>query len=229
MVRIDALFEQVQEVLSAYPQLEKKEDEKGYIIYGKFVLNSEFEEIPLYDEYTIEVLVPFSFPIDIPHVRETEDSLDKDFEHWYSDGELCLGAICDLVDFINRNPRLIDFFSGPITSYFYSASYFKRYKAVPYGERSHGILGTIEAYLERYGAKDIELLIKLLGYIAGFIPYRGHIACPCGSGKVLRKCHGELVLKDISSTRAGMYKADALMIICWYFEEKKKKGQYGRG
>lgn len=223
------LSEQVQKVLCAYPDLNKQEAENKFIIYGKFVLNNEYNGIPLYDEYSINVDVPFSFPNHLPRVRETSNALDKDYEHWYSNGDLCLGASCDLIDFVDHYPTLIKFFDGPLVSYFYSASYFKRYKRVPFGERSHGLPGIIEAYLERYKAKDIDELVAYLGYVAGICTYRGHAPCPCGSGRRLRSCHGGLVLQDVCSPKVYIYRSDAIEIIDWYIKEKKKRRNVGIG
>ena len=229
MSDINTLREQVQEVLTNFPQFNKQEGDKGIIISGKFILNNEFNKIPLYDEYMIEVLVPLSFPDELPTVYETSNALDKDFEHWYVNGELCLGAMCDLMDFVDQHRKLIDFFDGPLRSYFYSASYFKRYKTVPYGERSHGMAGIIEAYTERYNAENVQELVKLLAYTAGVVPYRGHAMCLCDSGKVFRKCHGAQVLKDIKSSRANIHKIEAMMILEWYFKEIRGKGQRKSG
>ncbi|AFA48756.1 YecA family protein [Acetobacterium woodii] len=217
------LSKQVQDVLKLYPDLSAKDTNNGYLISGRFILNSEFSEIPLYDEYFIEMNVSLKFPTVIPTVREVSGNIPEDFEHIYENKELCLGVSCDLYDFLACRPSIIDFLNGPVTSFFYTASYFKRYKTVPYGERSHGIEGIIEAYLERYQLSDIMQLITLLAYVAGIYKYRGHILCPCNSGKKFRNCHGQIVLQDLTSSRNERFKKDAIDIIGYYFNKKGER------
>ena len=104
-------------------------------------------------------------------------------------------------------------------SYFYAASYFKRYGVAPYGERSHGVKGIEEAYMERYRVTDRNVLMHLLLYLTGIQRYRGHLECPCGSGKKFRDCHGGKILKDIMSPLNKVYKSDAYYVLAAYIEE----------
>lgn len=217
---MSSLSKQIQDVLEVYPDLSAQETKNGYLITGQFILNSEFSEIPLYDEYFIEMNVSLKFPGVVPIVREVSGNIPEDFEHIYENEELCLGAACDLYDFLDHHPFVVDFLNGPVTSYFYTASFYKRYKTVPYGERSHGLEGIIEAYLERYQLNDINLLVMLLAYVAGFYKYRGHLHCPCNSGKKFRNCHGQIVIQDLTSSRNDRYKKDAFDIIGYLFNKK---------
>lgn len=211
----------------AYPDLCAKETKNGYLISGQFILNSEFSEIPLYDEYFIEMNLSYNFPDVIPTVREIAGNVPEDFEHIYENEELCLGAACDLYDFLDHHPFVVDFLNGPVTSYFYTSSFFKRYKTVPYGERSHGIEGIIEAYLERYQLTEINQLVMLLAYVAGIYKYRGHLPCPCNSGKKFRNCHGQIVIQDLTSSRNEGFKNDAIEIIEYYFNKKGGRERSG--
>jgi hypothetical protein len=58
----------------------------------------------------------------------------------------------------------------------------------PAGERSHGTAGAIEAFGELVGFTDQVLLVRALKMLTK-TPIGGHLACPCGSGSILRKCH----------------------------------------
>ncbi len=206
-----------------YPSLSVKLDKDGYVLTGTVILNSEFGNIPLYDEYCLEIRIRFDFPSSIPIVRDLNGDVPKGLEHFNAGGELCLGASCDLCEYLEAHTNIVDFINDIIMSYLYTASYYKRYGSTPFGERSHGIKGMEEAYMERYGAKDRGTLISLLAYVAGLREYRGHLLCPCGSGKKLRSCHGHAVLEDIQSHHSNAYRIDAYYLISNYIRERKKE------
>ncbi len=218
-----ALEDQITALLQEQPKLSAQQIDDGYIIKGLFILNHEYNHIPLYDDYEIEIQVPNEFPRLFPRIRETSGKLPSDFGHWYANGELCLGTRCEIADFLDEHPSLAEFVNGLVVSYFYSVTYFKKYGKVPYGERSHGMFGIIESYSERYGTEDINLLIKLLSYLAGIYEFRGHKSCPCGSGKNFRNCHGKQLLRDMKSNRSAVYHADAIEIIDQYIKSAPKK------
>ena len=213
---------QVDEALEAYPCLTAKEGDGIYIVSGVLVMNAEYNDIPLYDEYEIEIEVSDKFPSEVPSVRCSSGEIPESFEHFYDDGALCLGAACELHDFLIENPSLKSFIDEIVMSYFYTVSYYRRYGTVPFGERSHGIKGIEEAYMERYGATDQEVLIKLLLYLVGIQRYRGHVLCPCGSGKKIRSCHGSKLLKDMMSPLKSVYQRDAYAILINYIETRRK-------
>ena len=221
----NSLKNEIDTLLFKYPQLSVNKTNNGYTICGPFILNHEYQGIYLYDKYEIKIEVSENYPYEIPCVWETSNNIPNDFGHWYSDNNaLCLGAACDLFDFIDEHPSLSDYVDGLLTSYFYSATFYKKYGSVPYGERSHNIKGIIEAYLERYQTTDEKLLLKLLKYISGIHKYRGHIPCPCGSGKKFRNCHGKQILKDIQSDRYPIHKSYALCIIKYYIKRDENYG-----
>ena len=213
------LEKQIEEVLKKYPNFSVKESEGSFTLSGIFIMNAEYNNVPLYDEYKIEIAVSECFPEEIPLVRELEKNIPSDFEHFYDNGALCLGAACELYDFLSEKRSLSSFIDEIVMSYFYAASYFKRYGVAPYGERSHGVKGIEEAYMERYRVTDRNVLMHLLLYLTGIQRYRGHLECPCGSGKKFRDCHGGKILKDIMSPLNKVYKSDAYYVLAAYIEE----------
>jgi len=214
--------EQIDETLEAYPSLTAKEEDGIYIVSGLFVMNAEYNGIPLYDEYEIEVDVSDHFPGEVPNVKCLGGDIPGSFEHFYDNGALCLGATCELYDFLAMKPSLKSFIDEIVMSYFYTVSYYKRYGIVPFGERSHDIKGIEEAYMERYGVTDQDVLIELLLYMVGIQRYRGHTLCPCGSGKKIRNCHGSKLLKDILSPLKPVYQRDAYAILSYCIETRRK-------
>jgi len=215
------LEEQIADVLKKYPDFEVKESEASYTLSGKFIMNAEYNNIPLYDEYEIEIVVDANFPDEVPAVRYLGNDIPTAFEHFYSNGTLCLGASCELYDFLEEKKSLCSFIDEIVMSYFYAVSYYRRYGIVPYGERSHGIKGIEEAYMERYEVTDQNVLIQLMLYLADVYRYRGHKECPCGSGMKFRDCHGKKILRDIMSPINRVYQADAYQVLAAYIQQKR--------
>lgn len=222
----ETLESQITRLLEEHPRLSTQLGEDAYLLTGILVLNAEYAKIPLYDEYSIEIKVPFDFPIKLPLVRSLDDMIPDEFEHTNADGGLCLGAECDLYAYIEEHNSLSAFINVVVMSYLYSASYFRRYGKAPYGERSHGIQGIIEAYCERYSVQELDALMNLLLITGDLKPYRGHLLCPCNSGKRLRQCHGTAILKDMQSPMSSVYKSDAREIIGWYILKLKERKEY---
>ena len=149
---------------------------------------------------------------------------ESTFGHFLDNGELCLGANCDLISCLIEEPTVSHYVCSLLESYFYSASYYIEYGVMPvFGERSHGVYGLIEAYKERYGVSDDNLLIDLLFYLIKRTPYRGHIQCPCHSGRKLRQCHGPKVLQDLNSEYYMWFYKDAIAILYHFYEERYPK------
>lgn len=214
----------VNDVINKYPTLSAKSTESGIVLHGTLILNAEYNDIPLYDEYEIEVEVPREFPKLLPKVREVSNRIPKEFNHFLEDGSLCLAAVCELADFVASNGTIKGYLEKYVMSYLYAASYFSRYKEIPFGERSHGIDGIKEAYMERYNCDKEDMLISLVCVLAGVEKYRGHSMCPCGSNKKLRECHGGRLLADIQSELVEYYQSDAYCLIYDYLERREKNG-----
>lgn len=208
-------------VLNQHPEFSVSESKDSIILSGTLIMNAEYDNIPLYDEYEVEITVSNRFPEEVPQVRELGKNIPSAFGHFYDNGVLCLGAACELYDFLAERKSLISFIDEIIISYFYSASYFKRYGTVPFGERSHGVKGIEESYMDRYSLSDRNVLMQILLYLTGYQRYRGHMECPCGSGKKFRDCHGGKLLKDIMSPLNKHYQADAFQILAAYINERK--------
>jgi len=65
---------------------------------------------------------------------------------------------------------------------------------MPWGEREHGPMGLVESYQDLLKLKDIRHTIYfMLEYIENEIHHKEN--CPCGSGRLYRKCHRNTVLK----------------------------------
>lgn len=65
---------------------------------------------------------------------------------------------------------------------------------MPFGELSHGGKGISEYYKEFFETDSELVVIELLKIIIED-SYRGHMPCPCASGKRLRNCHGPKIVE----------------------------------
>jgi len=216
------LDKQIKKLLTVYPTFSSESMENGYLITGKYTLDKEYNSVPLWAEYQIKMMVPNEFPFKLPLLKETTNALPSNFEHHLAGNYICLGTECELLDYLEMNPDVTCFVDEIVSSYFYSATYFNKYGNVPYGERSHGLPGIIEYYKERLGVDNEQQLFSLL-YIVAFDKYRGHDACPCGSGKLLRSCHGSRLLKDLTTNRKQSAQNDALQILHYIYNKRKNK------
>ena len=84
------LDKQIEEVLENHPNFSVKESEGSFTLSGIFIMNAEYNNVPLYDEYKIEIAVSKCFPEEIPLVRELEKNVPPDFGHIYDNGALCV-------------------------------------------------------------------------------------------------------------------------------------------
>lgn len=218
---MDNILKQIEIVVNNYPSLSMSLDKDGYRLTGVFTMNRTYNDVPLYDEYSLEIHVPRDFPGHIPLVYAPEGTIPEGFNHFLEDGSLCLGARCDLRSFLDKSPSLLSFIEEIVMSYLYSASYFRHYKVLPYGERSHGIQGIWEAYKDRYGTENEHVLIYSLCCLSGIIKYRGHTPCPCGSEKRFRLCHGQQILSDLQSPHHDEYIADSYLLLADYYRKRR--------
>jgi len=220
------LIKQADEMVTLHDGLFYECVEDGIDIEGIYWLDHTYGDSHLCEDYRIKIHVPWNFPLFPPMIWETSGKIPTDgtFEHFFHDldNALCLGANCDLFSLLEQNPTIAEFVDRVLPSYLYAAKYFHRYGTAPqYGERPHGIEGTIQAYKERYNAQDDGLLVELLSILVGIKLYRGHMSCPCGSGRKLRDCHGKQLLADINSRYRNGYYYEAYDIITNYINKRK--------
>jgi len=65
---------------------------------------------------------------------------------------------------------------------------------MPFGEWRHGGAGLWDSYKGLLGVDQDLVVLAFLRMLADN-DYKGHVPCPCGSGLILRKCHGQQLLE----------------------------------
>lgn len=146
------------------------------------------------DRYTLEIALPANYPRSLPDVWETGGRIPREIDRhvFPASGALCLGVPLALWIAMKGDfsvDRMLDY---PIRGFLVGNSLVEQGEPWPHGDRSHGAAGILEHFREFVGTADPmmvgSLLVNLLEH-----KVRGHWLCPCGSGRIIRKCHREAV------------------------------------
>lgn len=195
---IEEIRIQLERFFELYPNLhivsEKPEEVR---ISGNFLLNREFNGHREYKNYSITIVIPINSS-KLPYVIDSNHYIDENYRHYYSNGILCLETDTKLLFDYEKNFDIIHWMENYVECYFFTYEYYKRYGEFPYGERSHGVMGIIETYQDIFKSKDVVETFQILQHIC-LKKYRGHLQCPCKSGKKIRNCHGKYIIKFYNS------------------------------
>lgn len=183
------LDEQIQHLLNHYPSLAIVEtDFKQIRLIGTISIYRSACNYTLCKDYTIELFIPIS-DSELPKIKCTDNSIDVNYPHRYTNGMLCLETDTTIKFRFIDGFNLVEWMDEYVETYFFSYEYYMRYGHFPFGERSHGFIGIVESYQDIFNETDYGKIYALLQYSAEH-SYHGHVDCPCGSGLRLRKCHG---------------------------------------
>lgn len=187
--------EQFLELQSLYKRLSLKDlgEPNGILIQGILDFSARGKDQLINDSFEIEILVPESFPNWHPSVKEVGGQIPITFHH-HNDGSLCLGAPLYVRMVFCEDPTLLGYVQNLLIPYLFTFCYWKKFGKMPFGELSHGRKGIMEYYRELSNSNSDMAVINLLKILAED-NYRGHHYCPCGSGRIIRKCHGEILKK----------------------------------
>ncbi len=144
------------------------------------------------DEFEVDLLVPASFPLELPLVKESAGRIPNDF-HTNHDGSLCLGSPIRQNIALAKSPTLPGFVRSCVIPFLYGFTYRERHGKLPFGELDHGMRGIRHDLMELFGVmnqKAGEEMVRLAGMKKGSA---NKLPCPCGSGRRLGKCHNRRV------------------------------------
>jgi hypothetical protein len=117
-----------------------------------------------------------------------------------------------IATFLLDNPSLLAFLKRFLDIYLCGFLYYQKYKQMPFGEHKHGLVGSMDFYCELFETTDIKIAYLLFACLCGK-NLKGHIQCPCQSGKRYRDCHKEKINELRVSGLYGRYKDDFTTII----------------
>ena len=164
-----------------------------WIVQGALSFSATYEGLTIKDKFQIELYIPEDYPDTHPVAKETDGRIPKEF-HTNPDGSLCLGAPLEVRMKFAKKPTLLGFVSEQVIPFLFSFCYWQRHGKMPFGELSHGGEGILEYYAQLFNVTSDIIALELLKVLAED-NYRGHHDCPCGSGRRVRHCHGELLRK----------------------------------
>ncbi|MET0461957.1 MAG: SEC-C domain-containing protein [Chitinophagaceae bacterium] len=182
-------YEQIPEVTKAFPKLSKSNSPNGItILKGEVDLIDEFGIWR--DSFDIEIHPTELFPYRFPAVFETGGKIPKNID-WHvfeSSGKCCIRVGAEEAFICKNGISLIEFVTMEVLPYFFNQT-FRRLNGFFIRERSHGLLGAVEFYLEKMREADIFKMIKYLEFICTCKEPGRTSLCFCGSGLKYRKCH----------------------------------------
>jgi hypothetical protein len=157
---------------------------------------------------------------ELPKVWETEGRIPRTAKRHVNaeDGSAC---VCLPEDYFLRHPGRFDvvtFLEGPVRDFFVGQAIVERGGAWPHGEWGHGGAGKEEwakGFIDSLPAGQFGAYVNVMA----MKELKGHIGCPCGSGRRARDCHLEL----LRLLRAQVSRATAMDMI----ERARRKLQGG--
>ena len=144
-------------------------------------------------EYEIKVEVYPDYPETEPRVFETNGKIPEG-RHLNPDGTCCTGVWEEWLS-ENKPPSFKAFCDGPLRDYFLSQHHYELTGEWPFGEREHGVKGVLAGCANVLGIEsDPHKVIDHL-LLLQRPNFKGHWPCPCGSGQIIRQCHGRTIFE----------------------------------
>lgn len=215
------LKQQVSELNQKYQCLVYKQQDGKNLISGTLPFCALYNDRTIEDEYEIEIFMPDDYPNTPPTVKETKGRIPEEFHrNKDDDSTLCLGAPIAVSMKFKENPCLLHFVDQQVVPYLFSYSSYIKYGDMPIGELQHGGEGILTHYREVFDISDGLSVLGLLRILSDN-DYRGHHSCPCGSGKRVRNCHGNVLreLRKYQNSDEFFYEYKQV----WMYMRKSKK------
>lgn len=189
-------------------------------ISGEIHIHRSIKQYVSCGTYSLSVFVP-SDQKKLPYVID-HGGIDAEYPHRYPDGKLCLATDIDMVVAFDQDPSLVTWMRNFVEPYYATYEYYRRYGEFPEGDRAHDVDGIVQSYMDLFST-DGRQAVSLLDMIVNDT-YRGHHPCPCGSGRRIRNCHGNMILKfKNSSMLLEQAKKDYQMMYMRFVREYAKQ------
>lgn len=197
MIRGKALERIQADIYEKYPNLHAFTNEEGLIeVAGVFPVYGVDREV--LDCYTVSITLPENFPRKLPIVYEVGGRIPRKPDyHINPDGSACVFLPDDRWRCFPVDASFIDYLNGPLHNFFLSQTYYAVKKQWPFGEWKHGVGGLYEYYQWLIRTDDKVTIARFL-HLLRKNNLKKHYDCPCGSGKVVKKCCVEII-KDLRS------------------------------
>ncbi len=174
------------------------------------------------DSFDIELTIPHVFPHRLPRAKEVGGRIGTDYEHLNPDGTLCLGVPIEQRRVFFEQPTLLGFVNKLLIPYLYGYCFWSKHDHHPFGEAAHGHEGILHHYIDTLGLRDPLAALAVICFLFEH-GYRGHHPCPCGSGQIVRACHGPALRALHDHHTPDTVRIDFLAIVSIYFTEFDKE------
>lgn len=182
----EKFLEDVEAVLAdVQPSLLVVDRGRPILVKGTFSLQSSEGSI---DTYQIQIAVNEDFPDIEPVVFEIGNRIPRITDrHTNPDGSCCI-TVWESWLATARDLTFRGYLKGPVQEFFLNQFFYEKTGKWRLGERPHFVQGAVEAFAEVLGTPATkDVVIRYLQSVAE--KPKGHLLCPCGSGKILRHCH----------------------------------------
>ncbi len=139
--------------------------------------------------FDVELCIPESYPDDLPIARETGGSI-KEYEHVNPDRTLCLCVPIKARIIFHNEPTLLGFVNRLLVPFLYGYRYWEKHDVHPFGEQKHGSAGIVQFYMDAFDLRCEKEAVEVIRFLSEY-GYDGHRLCPCGSGRLVKCCHGK--------------------------------------
>ena len=173
------------------------------------------------DSFDIELSVPHAFPDSSPQAREIGGRIGADYEHLNPDDTLCLAVPIEQRRLFLEQPTLLGFVNRLLVPYLYGYSFWKKHGYHPFGEAAHGSEGILRHYVDTLSLRGSLQALAVICFLFEH-GYRGHHDCPCGSGRIVRACHGPVLRAIHQHHTPETLRGDFLAIFGSCFAEFEK-------
>jgi hypothetical protein len=182
------------DLLLAYPDLSLRPIVNGVMrLTGTLAFSADAKGLERIDDaYEVEIIVPPSFPRELPLVKETAGRIPKDF-HTNDDGRLCLGSPVRQHLELKKSPTLSGFMEHCVIPYLYGFSFREKHGQLPFGELEHGMKGIRQDFAEVFGVRHYQAAVRMVQLAGMKKSDANKRPCPCGGGRRLGKCHNHRV------------------------------------
>ena len=186
----------LEEVAQDYPGLNLISSDGDSAVYSgiiAFTANHSGHGL-ISDQFEVEIVFPLTPTTDdIPTAKEIGGRIPREPDfHVNPDGTLCLGAPLAIRRKYKKDPSLRSFINQQVIHFLYGYCIKQQKDYWPFDELSHGRKGIAEYYQDFFKTNSDLAVLEFLKIIVED-NYRGHVPCPCESGKRLRNCHGSQI------------------------------------
>ena len=171
--------------------------------------------------FEIELSIPHVFPHRLLRAKEIGGRIETGYEHLNPDGTLCLAVPIEQRRVFLEQPTLLGFVDRLLVPYLYGYCFWRKHGYHPFNEAAHGYEGILRHYVDTLSLRGSLQALAVICFLFEH-GYRGHHDCPCGSGRIVRACHGPVLRAIHQHHTPETLRGDFLAIFGSCFAEFEK-------